>query len=127
LKAEAPRILVADDDQPSLELVTYLLQSRGYDVATATDGNRAFEMGSSGEYRLIILDVHMPMYDGLEVLQFLRKRHLLHPVKIIALTGDPSPEVREALEEIGIDSFVLKPVDLKALLREVSRLLTPPD
>ncbi|MGH7764697.1 MAG: response regulator [Candidatus Dormibacteraceae bacterium] len=122
--AEGPRILVADDDPPSLELVTYFLESRGYSVATATDGNRAVEMGSSGDYPLIILDVHMPTYDGVEVLQFLRKRHILHPVKIIALTADPSTEVRAALEGIGIDSFVPKPVQLATLLGEVRRLLS---
>jgi CheY-like chemotaxis protein len=123
---DRPRILVADDDPPSLDLVTYFLESRGFSVATASDGNRAVEMGTSGDYPLIILDVHMPMYDGLEVLQFLRKRHVLHPVKIIALTADPSSEVRNALEEIGIDSFVPKPVDLKTLLKEVGRLTAHP-
>jgi CheY-like chemotaxis protein len=123
--AERPRILVADDDPPSLELMTYFLESRGYSVATATDGNRAVEMGTNGHYPLVILDVHMPMYDGVEVLQFLRKRHILHPVKIIALTADPSPELRTALEDIGIDSFLTKPIELPRLLEEIRRLMTP--
>lgn len=124
--AARSRILVADDDPPSLELVTVFLESRGYSVATAADGNRAVEMGTSGDYPLVILDVHMPMYDGVEVLQFLRRRHILHPVKIIALTADSSPEVRRALEDFGIDSFLMKPIELTRLLQEVRRLMTPP-
>jgi CheY-like chemotaxis protein len=117
------RILVADDDPASAELLTYFLESRGFEVATAPDGNRALEMGTSGRFQLVILDIHMPTYDGVEVLQFLRKRYLLHPIKVIALTGDLSDDVREALERKGIDSFLTKPVDLALLRKEVDRLM----
>ena len=117
------RVLVADDDPASAELLTYFLESNGFEVSTAPDGNRALEMGSSGDYQLVILDVHMPMYDGIELLQFLRKRHVLHPIKVIALTGDLSDETREALAGGGIDSFMTKPVDLGLLKDEVNRLL----
>lgn len=116
------RILVADDDPASAELLTYFLESRGYEVATAPDGNRALDMGTSGEYGLVILDMHMPMYDGVELLEFLRKRYKLHPIKVIALTGDLSEEVRQALQAGGIDSFLTKPVDLHRLGEEVNRL-----
>ena len=116
------RILVADDDPASAELLTYFLESHGYEVTTAPDGNLALEMGTSGEFALVILDVHMPMYDGIELLQFLRKRHILHPIKVIALTGDLSDETREALAGGGIDSFMTKPVDLGLLGEEVNRL-----
>ena len=117
------RVLVADDDPASAELLTYFLESNGFEVSTAPDGNRALEMGTSGDYQLVILDVHMPMYDGIELLQFLRKRHVLHPIKVIALTGDLSDETREALAGGGIDSFMTKPVDLGLLKDEVNRLL----
>lgn len=117
------RILIADDDPASAELLTYFLQSRGFEVATASDGNRALELGTSGRFKLVILDIHMPTYDGLEVLQFLRKRYLLHPIKVIALTADLSDEVRDALERKGIDSLMTKPVDLALLRKEVDRLL----
>jgi CheY-like chemotaxis protein len=117
------RILVADDDPASAELLTYFLESRGFEVATASDGNRALEMGTSGKFQLVILDVHMPAYDGVEVLQFLRKRYLLHPIKVIALTGDLSDDVRKALEKKGIDSLLSKPVDLALLRKEVERLM----
>ena len=117
------KILVADDDPASAELLTYFLESKGFDVTTAHDGNRALDLGTSGDFQLVILDVHMPTYDGVEVLQFLRKRHLLHPIKVIALTGDLSDEVRDALATGGIDSFLSKPVDLGLLHDEVRRLV----
>lgn len=117
------KILVADDDAPSAELLTYFLESHGYDVSTAPDGNQALELGTSGDYQLVILDVHMPMYDGVEVLEMLRRRHKLHPIKVIALTGDLSDEVRKSLESGGIDGFLTKPVDLASLRKEVDRLM----
>lgn len=120
------RILVADDDPASAELLTYFLEGSGFAVSTAPDGNRALEMGTSGDYDLVILDVHMPLYDGVELLQFLRKRYVLHPIKVIALTGDLSDEVREALAGGGIDSFMTKPVDLALLGDEVKRLMAGP-
>lgn len=116
------RVLVADDDPASAELLTYFLESRGFTVVTAPDGNQAVEMGSSGHFDVVILDVHMPLYDGLEVLELLRKRHVLHPVKVIALTGDLSERVRQELEGAQIDAYMTKPVDLALLGDEVERL-----
>ncbi|TMD17205.1 MAG: response regulator [Chloroflexi bacterium] len=116
------RILVADDDPASAELLTYCLEADGFTVVTAPDGNQALEMGTTGDFQLVILDVHMPMYDGVEVLEMLRKRHVLHPIKVIALTGDLSEKVRHALEGGRIDSFLTKPVDLVVLREEVRRL-----
>jgi two-component system alkaline phosphatase synthesis response regulator PhoP len=117
------RILVADDDPASTELVFYYLQSQGFHVSTANDGNRALELGSTGDYEVVILDVHMPLYDGVEVLEMLRRRHVLHPVKVIGLTGDLSEHVRLALLRSGVDGYLTKPVNLALLGEEVNRLV----
>src|SRR5258708_40113542 len=120
-----PRILVADDDPANLELLQVFLESKGYDVATASDGNRALDLGTSGDFELVILDVHMPLYDGTEGLQMLRKRFLKHPIKIVALTGDARPELREALRRDGANAYMIKPVRPAALPEEVQRLPPP--
>jgi len=75
----------------------------------------------------VILDVHMPTYDGIEILRFLRKRYVRQPVKVIALTADSTESVRNELTRYGIDSYMTKPVELKALLDEVQRLLEQSD
>ena len=123
MKSTSSRILVVDDDPASVELVTYFLKSLGYRVATAPDGNRALNIGLDGDIELVILDVHMPVYDGFEVLTMLRERHIARPVKVLALTGDTSSETRTALEGVGIDGFLTKPVHLKSLRDEVGRLM----
>src|SRR5712691_11569802 len=123
LTDEPARILVVDDDAASLDLVTTWLQSHGYSVSQAADGNRAVSLGTEEKFDLVILDVHMPTYDGIEILRFLRKRYVHRPVKVIALTGDSTESVRTRLTRYGIDSYMTKPVELKALLDEVQRLL----
>ena len=120
---KARRILVAEDNPASLELVQAYLESKGYEVDAALDGNRALELGGSGEYDLLILDIHMPLYGGVEVVQMLRKRFLLHPMKIVALTADVTPDLRDTLIGEGIDSYLTKPVSLQELGQEVHRLL----
>jgi CheY-like chemotaxis protein len=120
------RILVAEDDPASLELVQVFLESRGYRVGVAADGNRALELGCSGLFDLIILDLHLPLYGGVEVLHMLRKRYLFRPIRVIALTGDALPDVRGEVEGEGIDSFLVKPVSLALLHQEIERLLSMP-
>lgn len=117
------RILVVDDDPDSCELVAYFLKSHGYKVAIAADGNRALNMDLEDDIELVILDVHMPLYDGPEVLAMLRKRRLLRPVKVLALTGDESADIRETMDRLGADGFLTKPVDLPVLREEVNRLM----
>lgn len=119
------RILVAEDDPASLELVQVFLESEGFDVQAAMDGNRALDLGGTGDFDLLILDIHMPLYGGVEVLHMMRKRFLHHPMKIIALTADARPELRDELMREGIDSYLTKPVSLVLLRAEVQRLLAP--
>jgi CheY-like chemotaxis protein len=119
----ASRILVAEDDPASLELLRAYLESHGYMVGAAPDGNRALEMAASGEFDLLILDVHIPLYEGQEVLHMLRKRLLVHPLKIIALTADTRWALRDEMLADGVDGYLLKPVSLSELGKELTRLL----
>jgi CheY-like chemotaxis protein len=117
------RILVAEDNEESLELLREYLEALEYTVAAATDGNRALDMGGTGQFDLMILDVHMPLYDGTEVLRMLRVRHRLRPIKVIALTADVLPETRQELDRAGVNGFLAKPVNLDALRLEIERVL----
>src|SRR5882762_1049092 len=82
------RILIADDNPLSIELLRDHLESLGYAVDGASDGNLALSLACRSDYELLILDVNMPVYDGVQVLQMLRKRLLLHPIKVIVVTAD---------------------------------------
>ena len=117
------RILVVDDDPASCELVAYFLKSLGYSVAIAPDGNRALSMDLDDDIELVILDVHMPEYEGPEVLAMLHKRRLARPLKVLAVTGDESEETRQTMDGLGVDGFLTKPLHLPTLHEHVSRLM----
>jgi DNA-binding response OmpR family regulator len=121
-----PKVLVIDDDPASLELVETVLKAEGFHVDTASDGNLALSMTGANEYGLVVVDFHMPVYSGAEVLKLIRRQHPGHKVAILAVTGDDSARTREALKQSGVDGVLTKPVDLEALRNEVSRLVSTP-
>jgi PAS domain S-box-containing protein len=118
-----PRILIADDNPAVLETVQTYLESKGFEVGTALDGNRALEMADTEAFDVLILDVHMPVYTGVEVLKMLRKRLLRHPIKVIALTADSHWALRDELQGNGVDSYLIKPLVMSQLEREITKLL----
>jgi DNA-binding response OmpR family regulator len=117
------RILVVDDDPASRDLMAYFLKSLGYQVAMASDGGKALNMNLGDDIGLVILDVHMPGYEGPDVLAMVRGRALSRPVGVIAVTADDSTDVRGRMDGLGVDGFLTKPVDLDALREAVDRLL----
>jgi DNA-binding response OmpR family regulator len=118
-----PKILVADDNPAVLETVQTYLESRGFEVGTALDGNRALEMAETGAFDVLILDVHMPVYTGVEVLKMIRKRLLRHPIKVIALTADSHWALRDEMLSNGVDCYLIKPLVMSQLEKEIRKLL----
>lgn len=119
-------ILVAEDNPLSAELMHDHLESLGYAVEHAMDGVQAVEMASSGRFQLLILDVNMPGYDGVQVMQHLRARsdRATHTLKVIVVTADRLATRREELAIAGIDGYLTKPLDLQRLTGEVNRVLS---
>ena len=123
MNGAARRILVVDDDPASCDLMTYFLKSLGYHVAVAADGGRALNMNLADDIALVILDVHMPRYEGPELLAMLRETSAARSVRVLAVTGDDSNEVRTRMFDLGVDGYLTKPVDLDDLRAQVGRLL----
>jgi CheY-like chemotaxis protein len=117
------KILVAEDNPPSAELLNDHLESLGYRVELATDGQLAVEMAMTGRFQLLILDVNMPGYDGVQVLQRLRQEEMAQPPKVIVVTADRLATRRDELTQLGVDGYMTKPVDLQRLSDEVKRVL----
>lgn len=117
------RVLVAEDNPLSSELLRDHLTLLGYAVDCAEDGNRTLAMASSGDYRVLLLDVNMPIYNGVEVLRLLRRKEATSPIKVIVVTADRLASRREELMSEGIDGYLTKPVDLDRLAGELHRVL----
>ena len=111
------RILIAEDDPLVSSFIEKGLRSGGYTTHVAEDGEQATELGSSGDFDLLLLDMALPKREGFEVLQELRRRGCHIPV--IVLTG--RPEVRELVSSlrVGADDFMTKPFRFEELLARV--------
>lgn len=117
-------VLVADDDEDILNLVRFRLERDGYRVLTAGDGNAALELARSDPPELCVLDVMMPKFSGLEVLQQLREDPNTAGVRVIMLTARGRDADVDRGFELGADDYVTKPFSPQELRRRVSALLT---
>ena len=120
--ANPNKILIADDEPDILEIIQYNLQSEGYIVFTARNGNEALEQAKKHQPDLIILDIMMPGKNGIEVCNILRMQPAFHDTLIIFLTAlsDEGTEIKGL--ETGADDFLTKPISPKVLVSKVNAL-----
>ncbi len=116
------KILIADDEPDILEIIQYNLQTEGYEVATAKNGNEALDLAKKFQPDLIILDIMMPGKNGIDVCNILRLQPAFNDTLIIFLTAisDEGTEVKGL--ETGADDFITKPVSPKVLVSKVNAL-----
>ncbi|MBI3996346.1 MAG: response regulator [Candidatus Omnitrophica bacterium] len=117
--AEGKKILIADDEQQLALAVKIRLQSKGYQVVTASDGQAALELAEKEHPDLIILDVLMPVMDGYSCLRELNVRFGRGKVPIIVLTA--RDRMKDLFELEGIEDYVIKPFDHEDLLMRIER------
>ncbi|MGA3361845.1 MAG: response regulator transcription factor [Solirubrobacteraceae bacterium] len=115
-----PRILLVDDEQAILTLLSYPLGQDGYEVVRASDGVEALARFGESEFDLVVLDVTMPHIDGLEVC---RRMRASSPVPIIMLTAK-TEEIDKVLGlELGADDYITKPFSIREFRSRVKAAL----
>ncbi len=120
------RILVVEDSLPNRKVAEAMLNRAGLSVVTAENGQLALDILESEEVDLVLMDVRMPVMDGLEATRRLRQRELelgLDRIPIMALTANAMPEDRDACLAEGMDDFIPKPINRKHLLDVLGRWL----
>lgn len=117
------RVLLVDDDAESQELYVEILRWAGFDVQTASDGEAAIAAVADGVPELVVLDIELPVRDGVEVLRELRKIPGTQGIPVIALTG-----IAEAADRArvygGFTAVLEKPCDPHSLITTLRRALT---
>lgn len=115
-------ILVVDDEQDIVDLISYNLSKEGYEVATASNGTDAVEVARRLRPDLVILDIMMPGLDGFEVCRTLRQDPSLHSTAIVFLTAKAG-EIDQILGlELGADDYIQKPISPRVLLARVKTI-----
>ncbi len=114
------RILIADDDEKIAYLVQVRLESKGYSVITAKDGEEALEKVQSSKPDLLILDVRMPKLDGDQVYMTLHSKPETKNLPILMLTGLRTENEIDANHE---ENIFAKPVDFERLLAKIKQVL----
>ena len=118
-------ILVCDDDKEIVEAIEIYLIQEGYHVYKAYDGVQALELLEKEEIHLLIMDVMMPVMDGLEATKAIRmlEREDAKKIPIIAMTANAFEEDRKACLDAGMDEHIGKPIDIPLLKSAIIKLL----
>jgi two-component system, sensor histidine kinase and response regulator len=118
------RILVAEDNEFNAQLMEQQLVRRGHLVRLAEDGKRALTLAVEGGFDVLLLDLHMPELDGLQVIRAIREREAAvgGHLPVIALTARSRAEDRERCLAAGMDDFLTKPVRMPELLAAMERV-----
>jgi len=114
------KILIVDDEQPIIDVLTYNLRRGQYDVVVAWDGEQALSLARTERPDLIILDLMLPKLDGIEVCRTLRRER---DVPIIMLTARDEEIDRVLGLELGADDYVVKPFSVRELMARVKNVL----
>jgi two-component system phosphate regulon response regulator PhoB len=121
------RILIVEDDRSLADVVSYNLEQQGYEVHVARDGMEGLNHARLNPPDLVVLDLMLPVIDGLEVCRRLRADSNTRDLSILMLTAK-SEETDEVVGfSVGADDYVTKPFSIKVLLQRVKALLRRAD
>ena len=126
---ETPFILLVDDEEDILSIYGRKLRESGFEVMTAVNGEDALKKMRERRPDLVLLDFKMPVMDGIEALEEVKKDPALKDIKVVFLTAFSDPNVPEVdvrfSKQIGADDFIRKGLALDELVAKVKTYLAP--
>ncbi|MFO0699231.1 MAG: response regulator [Nitrospira sp.] len=121
-----PTIVVVDDDQQMRTWLRQILEDKGYHVQEARDGYEALASVERSEPALMVVDICLPKFSGLDIIMHLRSRH--QSVKVLAISGQilNSYDIRQTAKAMGAHDTLAKPFGSEDFLQRVDALLVHP-
>ena len=123
ISSQSHLILLAEDNEANISTVSSYLQAKGYRILLAKNGQEAVDLATNHHPDLILMDIQMPIMDGLEVTKTIRLDPNLVDIPIIALTALAMKGDRDRCLQAGATDYLTKPVRLKALVQIIQTLL----
>lgn len=120
----AGRILVVEDNQDNMTLLSDVLHSLDYEVIQATDGEQGMRLAGEYEPDLILMDLSLPRMDGWTATRHLKANPQLQHIPIIALTAHAMVGDRERALEAGCNDYISKPINLRELAGKITRYVS---
>jgi DNA-binding response OmpR family regulator len=117
------RVLLVDDDVEIVESMKTVLESKGYEILVARDGNQGILLAEQENPDLVVLDMMMPKRSGFLVLERLRRSRPV-PLRVIMITANEGSRHKAYAEMLGVDDYIRKPFAMDRLLDSVQRLLS---
>lgn len=117
------KVLIVDDEPDILEFMEYNLRKEGYNVLTAKNGSEAVEKAKREIPQLILLDIMMPVMDGIEACRIMRTQPALNNTVIAFLTARNEEYSQIAGFDVGADDYISKPIKPRVLLSRIKALL----
>ena len=123
MSKERAFILLVDDDELNLDLLSRKLQRNGYDTVTTTNGREAISLAFSTKPDLILMDMSLPELDGWEATRQLKAENSTKNIPVISLTANAMPEDRAKALAAGCDEYETKPIVFENLFAKMETLL----
>lgn len=117
------KVLVVDDEEDILTLITARLRQAGYEVVTAPCGIEGLTMAEKERPDLILVDISMPEMNGFQMVQLLRFEGAFKETPIVVITASRQPDEAAWREQVGVTHFILKPFEPQELLGKVEEAL----
>jgi CheY-like chemotaxis protein len=116
------KVLVVEDNEKNLKLFRNILKANGYEPIEAKNGEEAVKAAKAELPALILMDVQLPVLDGITAMRSIKSDPATKDIPIIALTAYAMQGDKERLLEEGFDNYISKPIDLKEFLRVVKEM-----
>jgi CheY-like chemotaxis protein len=118
------KILVIEDNDQNLYLITFILRSHGYEVVQSRDGSEGLEMACQVRPDLILLDIQLPLMDGHEVARRLRANPETRDIPVVAVTSYAMAGDRDLCLKAGCTGYIEKPINPETFIAEVEQHLS---
>jgi len=122
----AKRVLIVDDSQMVRTILSFTVETAGYDHECAASGSEALEMLASQAFDIALVDLNMPNMDGYSLIRKVRAELAMHAMPIIIITTAAEATDRERGFEAGADLYLVKPVDEQELVMNIKMLIGDP-